>query len=212
MGVLIFPPPMLSLTLSLALAAAPGGLLSASSVASRHARFIETPVLMAGGVVTGQTVPYAQMTSLAELQAARAEEAAKRGSVGGFVAMAVVGGLAAFIAAPIMLYIGLIAGQLTTGALFSTLFIAGLVTFGVGAVLFGVGLGLLIATVARNARSGHNLRVIDRRMRELQKLQQAPAYQQPYAPEPYMPSSPTAPPPPPQGFLNVEPTLELASF
>ena len=203
---------MLSLTLSLVLTAAPGGLLSGMSVESRHARFIETPVVMAGGLMTGQTIPYAQMTSLAELQAARADEESHRGSVGGFVAMAVVGGLAAFIAAPIMLYVGLIAGQLTTDALFSTLFIAGLVTFGVGAVSFGIGLGFMIATITRNARIGHNLRVIDRRMRELQKLQQAPAYQQPYAPEPYMPASPTAPPPPPQGFLNVEPTLELASF
>lgn len=202
---------MLSLTLSLALTAAPGGLLSDTAVELRHARFIETPVAMAGGLVAGQTIPYAQMTSIAELQAARADEESRRGSVGGFVAMAVIGGLAAFVAAPILLYVGYFAGGLIARG-FSALLIAGLVTFGVGAVLFGVGLGFIIATVTRNARIGHNIRVIDRRMRDLQKQQQAPAYQQPYAPEPYMPSSPTAPPLPPQGFLNVEPTLELASF
>lgn len=206
---------MLSLTLTLALSAAPGGLLSETPVASRHARFIETPTAMAGSLLAGQTVPYAQMNSLAELQAARADEASKRGSVGGFVAMAVVGGLATFVAAPILLYAAVLTTGFTSAGGFSALLIACLVTVAVGAVLFGVGLGLIISTVVRNGKVGHNLRTIDRRMRELQKLQQyapPPQYQQPYAPEPYIPSSPTAPPPPPQGFLNVEPTLELASF
>ena len=204
---------MLALALTGVVAAAPGTFLSETPMAMRHARFIESPVEFAGALAVGQAVPFAQMTSIAELQAARAEEESRRGSVGGFVAMAIIGGLAAFIVAPILVYAGYFTGVLS-GAGIGALFIAGIVTFVVGAVVFGVGLGLMIATIARNAKVGHNMRVIDRRVRELQKQQNAPAgYQQPFAPQPYMPEqSPSAPPLPPQGFLNVEPTLELASF
>ncbi len=204
---------MLALALTGVVAAAPGSFLAETPVAMRHARFIESPVEFAGAVAVGQAVPYAQMTDLAQLQGARAEEESRRTSVGGFVVMAVVGGLAAFVAAPILVYAALFTTGLTGGTTVLTpLFIAAIVTFVVGAVVFGVGLGLMIAAILRNAKSGHNMRLIDRRMKELQKQQNAPAgYQQPYAPQPYLPS-PSAPPPPPQGFLTVEPTLELASF
>jgi hypothetical protein len=207
---------MLALALTGVVAAAPGHFLSEMPAAMRHARFIESPVEFAGSLAVGQAVPFAQMTSIAELQAARAEEEARRGSVGGFVAMAIIGGLAAFVAAPILLYVGYFTSVVSGGGALSALLIAGIVTFVVGAVIFGVGLGLMIATITRNAKVGHNIRVIDRRMRELQKQQNAPSgYQQPYAPQPYVPETNTplsAPPPPPQGFMNVEPTLELASF
>ena len=206
---------MLALALGV-LAASPGSFLSETPVARRHARFIESPVEFTGAMAVGQAMPYAQMTDLAQLQGARAEEESRRTSVGGFVVMAVVGGLAAFVAAPILVWAALFTTGLSGGTTVLTpLVIAAITTFVVGAVIFGVGLGLLIAAILRNAKIGHNVRLIDRRMKELQKQQNAPpGYQQPYAPQPYMPApqTPSAPPPPPQGFLNVEPTLELASF
>ncbi len=203
---------MLSAALVLTLLQSSGGLLADSAVETRHARFITSPgEQVAGSVLGRRAADYDKpidLMSLEELHATRAWEEENKSSVGGAVALLVVGGLLALVASPILWY----AAVFSSFPTILILALSGVATFIVGVVLAIVGIVKLAKGISGNARANRRIRQLDARIEQLQSG--APGQMPPpYQPQPGYDAPPPPPPPPPSsGLMNLPANLVLAEF